>query len=777
MKQYETCDICRYKSNPNLRCENCCVYVCDNCLPCHNTLKPSHKVVPIIPKRDSSKVPMKLTRTCTDHEDQPLDLYCIICYRILCIHCKKYSHAECNERVGLERERYQRGFLNYFMNSSKDRQITYRKNKLKRTVYVKDFANAARQWLKTIQAELKSCIKFFEECKTKIENVGKEKNECCDFQERFHKFIDEIGYTLEFGQSVYFRTETLLEESTADADVAFDVLGIEEDCLKIFRQRQRQAGCKLFVDIETTASELIRSNSRQFCKCVLTEFPARCAGIMTLSHYTQLHAWESKSAEKLKNNLLICHFARSEHHSEDVEKRVFKTCRRSTCSVCCIVNCLYQNEALDKYELTNHGFPVWNSVRYICVDEIGDGDIYDEPGWSFSDLAVTYDGCQIKVRIQVSWRWYHINIQKCAKLVTYPRHFSLLGNNLYTQIERFSDARDKCEYVTHFAGNSECGAGLQSFFVYTQLAESFLANDQSFVKGMRAISISANVLKFNKCIHPVNLSDICCPQLSIGVIKDEQNAFLVAKCPVKTTDKGLMSYRSISTLAKEHNQIALKLSEDLHSCPVSPDVESKCDIETVIPVNFFHTDLLCSLESGLYFAKHEENGDVTIGNLTFSLKEIKPNIIQTVRQSDTDIHLCKLKPFTMVERKKYIVVVCSVDGDNGKVVMIRTDKEGPEAIELVELDYSLSELKMYAESEDLENNEPMYVSSHAYIKLPFIASSALGETDVKISECDIENVAKATITDIEMDIDGNIMYLLESSDDKSYCVCTKYIMP
>ena len=217
-------------------------------------------------------------------------------------------------------------------------------------------------------------------------------------------------------------------------------------------------------------------------------------------------------------------------------------------------------------------------------------------------------------------------------------------------------------------------------------------------------------------------------------------------------------------------------------------VESKCDIETAIPVTFFHTDLLCHLESGLYFAKHEGNGDLTIGNIMFSLKEIKPNIIQTVRQSDTDIPLCKLKPFTMVDRKdKYIIVVCSVDDDNSKFVMIRTDKDGPEAIELVELDYSLSELRVYAESEDLENNTKsaydvynVFATSDfmtSYVKHPYIVSSVLGETDVKISECDIENVAKATLTDIEMDIDGNIMFLLESSDDKSYCVCTKYIIP
>ena len=115
VKQYETCDICESKSNPNFNCEKCSAYVCDNCLPCHKTLKPSHNVVSIIPRKDSYKAPLKkTTRTCIDHEDQPLDLFCIICHHFLCIHCKKYSHAQC-QRTGDEFQRYERGFLRFLL--------------------------------------------------------------------------------------------------------------------------------------------------------------------------------------------------------------------------------------------------------------------------------------------------------------------------------------------------------------------------------------------------------------------------------------------------------------------------------------------------------------------------------------------------------------------------------------------------------------------------------------------------------------------------------------
>ena len=44
-RRYESCKICGSKSNQN--------FVCDNCLPCHKTLKEFHNFVPIIPTRDS----------------------------------------------------------------------------------------------------------------------------------------------------------------------------------------------------------------------------------------------------------------------------------------------------------------------------------------------------------------------------------------------------------------------------------------------------------------------------------------------------------------------------------------------------------------------------------------------------------------------------------------------------------------------------------------------------------------------------------------------------
>ena len=360
------------------------------------------------------------------------------------------------------------------------------------------------------------------------------------------------------------------------------------------------------------------------------------------------------------------------------------------------------------------------------------------------------------------------------------------GNDLDTQRTNLREVQDV--YVTHFVGNIGCGQGLQSVFLYTDLSE-LIKNGESFDKGLRGISISANVVKFNKYISPINISDTNYPRTYWKVIKDEKNAFTVVKSMDAHSNSVSMSYHTISTLDQVQNQFILV--DDLASSLVSTD-KANCKLQTNVPVTFFHTDILCHLGSGLYFAKHEDNGDMTVGNITLSLKEIIPNTVHTVRQSDTNVPLCKLKPFTMVETlNKGIIVVCSVVGDNSKFVMIRTDKTESEAIETLELDYLLSELRVYENLEDDDEKESLDMLNDIAIgnflvnNTPKIYSvtesnvvySILGKTDAKISESTLGSIADATLVDLEMDIDGNIMFLLERKDGNSYCVCTKYLMP
>ena len=791
VKQYETCDICGFKSNPNFNCENCSAYVCDSCLPCHKTLKSSHNVVPIIPRKNSCKIPMKITRTCMDHEDQPLDLFCIICRRILCIHCKEYSHTHCNKRIGLECQRYKRGFLNHFLKSSEDRQIRYQLNKLKRTVYVRDFANAARRWLKEVQIELKSCISFFQECETRFQSIGEQNSECHEDQQRRQKTINEIVSILHFGEEINRNIKMLLKETTLDAKVAETILDIEKDSLVIFRQRQIYAGCTLFVGIKTVTVKPNISNIKQSCRCVVTELPAKCASIMTLSYSSQLYAtsYEKETVdEKLVNNLLSCTFITKRVPNSEMEKPGTRTGKSYWYITNCIANCLYPNRFLDNYELMNNGMPITERGRDMWVDEICTGYICYDNGRTAGSSIVPNDDF-LGIRIHTQSHLCQLSVTSFVNLVSLPTYYCLRGNHLNTRKDYFPNGYSD-KFVTHFAGNSKKGAGLQSIFLYTDVSEGN-TNGNSFNKGMRGISINTNVAKLTKHINPINTFDgisIRQDDFVHEVIKDENNAFTVVKSTHRRSNNFLM-YRSISAVEEVHNQFNRVLYNTQGNL-----------FETAIPVTFFHTNLLCHLESGLYFAKKEDNGDITIGTITFSLKEIATNTVHTVRQSDTYIALCKLKPLTMVEStNKGIIVVCSVEDHNSELVMIRTDKDGPEAIEILEIDYSLSELSVFKESGDNDKNAavdadstdetvnaPTYTNVMTEDDFDDLGSAITvsnevftmaGNTDAEISEAALGSIFDATLADLEMDIDGNIMFLLERKDKNSYCVCTKYLMP
>lgn len=100
-----------------------------------------------------------------EHAEQPLDLFCIICRRPLCVLCKDFSHENCEQNIHLEHERYRRGFLNIYVQSSNDRKLKFSFHKLSRIVYIADFAREARRWLNEVVNELVVCTNYLEEYK------------------------------------------------------------------------------------------------------------------------------------------------------------------------------------------------------------------------------------------------------------------------------------------------------------------------------------------------------------------------------------------------------------------------------------------------------------------------------------------------------------------------------------------------------------------------------------------------------------------------------------
>ena len=122
----------------------------------------------------------------------------------------------------------------------------------------------------------------------------------------------------------------------------------------------------------------------------------------------------------------------------------------------------------------------------------------------------------------------------------------------------------------------------------------------------------------------------------------------------------------------------------------------------------------------------EDTGALNIGRLAMHLGLTNIHVF-TLTDADAFVKTDNLRPLTIAKsRLEELVVACAVDGDASKLVMVVPMKE---TLELLEIQYP-----------DSEYNE--------------------GE-----------------IVDLEMDCDGNIMFLLKDTGGKMWRVVTKYIMP
>ena len=850
VKQYETCGLCDLKTNPNLKCDECRVFVCESCEKCHKTLKPLHKVISILPSGTSRILSTK--RTCVEHADQSLDLFCIVCHRVLCMHCKEYCHAKCEQNTCVEFERYCRGFLNDYVQSNENLKIKFNSKQLSRVVYIPGFVTVARKWLEGVQVEVHACMDYFRELKAKLTDIEATfDNSVLTIRRQVDK--NEIDKILKFGKDSLSSTEHLLNEETPDIEIAKNVLNVEQKCLTVFKYRRAfpldMEPFKLIEKNTGSDKQNIQQLSKCFikectvftCKCVLNiMYCAKPADHLSLGIH-QSEATEIETTGKTSvNNIDISGFTilscavfekllfNGKLTNNYSRNRVYKQAMHQL-SAHNVESNIYTNHVLDKSELRK-----LNSLEICMIQvDVGFTDEIRIPNGCGCTIKFDIDNTvEEKPQVVISYDSLRMGlITKFVNVVVLPCYSvkemesSMQGNH--------SESRGP--YLFSLIGNRERGAGLESVFLYVD----------SDGKLKHGVSICSTVAKF-KSSAPVYLNDLLnhTHQQRPGyIIKDENGAFYVFTC--QHGDSYWLSYHSKLTadVVPENfiqscenfgpDDIALWISLLPH---LSRRYHQLNTYGKEVLISIFKTNLLCSFESGIYFVKRNDAGEMTIGTFLFNCTEIKPDTMLTVRASDTYIPLCKLKPLTMVERRnKAIVVVCSVEDDTSKFVMILADKQGAEAVEVLKINYASSKLTVHpladtgnatsgeagqtaniAETKSPKNTEPVIsreatTSGEATSEEPedrtgnITESTSLNrivaadlrlvtkrtepailttketkaseEANSPITEYTLQKIAEATVIDLEMDQDGNIVFLLDTKDKERYCVCTKYFMP
>ena len=259
VKQFETCDLCSRKENPKLKCLDCNWFVCENCEPGHSKLKPTHTVVPIMPINSSVYNRSRTSKNCIEHPNQVVDLFCIICQKVLCLHCESNTHAPCKSSFTREmmEKRYSYGFLSEFL----EQRIKSTKH-LPRLVNFVDVLLEARQWLLNVKDELQQCIDFLQEYEMQLCGIVNDTKRSEPLNNRCHYIQDEIDFILKLGKDIHTSILTLMETTTG-IEIAESVLKIEEKCLHFFRLRRKYSP-------DTRPLELAMNNGfRQLSNCSL----------------------------------------------------------------------------------------------------------------------------------------------------------------------------------------------------------------------------------------------------------------------------------------------------------------------------------------------------------------------------------------------------------------------------------------------------------------------------------------------------------------------------
>ena len=218
------------------------------------------------------------------------------------------------------------------------------------------------------------------------------------------------------------------------------------------------------------------------------------------------------------------------------------------------------------------------------------------------------------------------------------------------------------------------------------------------------------------------------------------------------TDTWLNSDKYSATLGvkycikDEHGNFCICWAKDERNCQIvyrsvrNEDTEFESSLvlhdgnnnnESLVRTTYLKADLLCNLKQGLMFVSRGcDLDEIYVGKIEADEKTINIRVLFTLHQNSVGIQIEKLIPLAMIEnRNNEIVVVCAREGENDKFAMLWPEKTDTDVLEIIEVKYPSVEF------------------------------------------------ADASIVDLEIDPDGNIMYVLENADGKSCCACTRYFMP
>lgn len=645
VRPFENCDLCKKRERPTLKCLQCSGLICDNCMPAHSKLQPLHTVVSIFESGVSPSQVMK--SECRDHPNQTLDLFCLMCNKILCTHCEKYSHYSCiknYERKNAYELKLENSpnLLRAFV-FSKEEQSGFSVET--RVALLKDFASFTRQRLQDLTKEVEKDVTFYSEYIKNLDYIAEEHPDESEMITQRHQHLkDEFSSTIEKGNKLILNTSLLIDRST-DAEIAESALTSEKSCLEFLRYRQLhsfEACCIGFATEKTVKGEAVL---KQISNSVLKELKY---GFVVLFVAPII----------IRENTVIDGLSAGVVHNETSTEKVVDSNR-----IKCFTeveeygllhdymsdNTLHTNEFLDKAKpsmshvvelrILTSGF-TGNDIRYTveggCLKKI---QPYDK---KYPYIVVT----KASGSETIMYKSYFLNFLSAAPLV-------YQNDNICRQVEA-ADLPDS--EIICLIGSRSSSSGLEALFLEYKAGEGFTSG----------LSVCAKVVRFKqgKFINSISGSNY-------HFFTDDARSFVYLKV-VPSNGNTLISYFSEIDESVQRERF-FRILED--------------GSEAEVPISTSYAELLCELKTGMFIVTREnDTNKLTVARLT---RLLKTYILFCIKQEDVSVPLEKLCPKTMAETSSGdIVVTCAVLDDVTKLILLLPLTQ---RVEILEIQYAITE--------------------------------------------------------------------------------------
>ena len=786
VRPYENCDFCQRRERPTLRCLECSGLICGTCQPVHGKLQSHHTVLSIFELDVVVQQPVTKAE-CKTHPNQTLDLYCLMCNTMLCLYCEKYTHSSCtnayatftnykqklrnssqlvqdfvyscDERKTLMRtletnvqlymraeqtahlhrllqtDNIQRSFAllqtpasTKFRTTSQADQAVARIQNLHslrdfdinsisvpatlRVVHVNEFAAFARNFICDLTEEVEKDVGFFEEYVGRLENIVGSKTDSSVLIERKENLKTGVKQFIEMGKMVSENNKSM--DRLNDVEVAEFALSKEITSLQFFRFRKPYSMDVRCIELTLNKVKDTKSIIRQRSLCTMHELTTNGANCLFVD---RIEVYENLLQDKHLSNEIAETKTPQPTNDTDTHVTSDRNISPENKTVLNTIKCLsvrnrdgysqsYNNRDDSLYE---NSFSE-NARRLQLLIKGGlviDVKTIYEAGFTGNDFAKAIENKCLE-RCKYSKKRSFVNIVTSAvpsvlKYQTYlvnvffAAPFEYKSNSMITRMGDLK--KDQLSPIICLIGSRGIDFGVEALF---------LASDDGiesvFTNG---VAVRAKIARFNQtdfsCTRGTSVSET-------AVYRDKNGLYCLLK-GMSYSGRSLVTY--FTNVGESCNETVYHIPKDGPEAPIS--------------ISCIKAELLCEMKGGVFYAsRDEETGAIVIGRLKMTGVLTKATIF-TVTETDATAKINKLRPLTMAEsRHGTLIIVCAVDDDASKLVLIVPMKE---TVEILEIQYPDSE---YDEGE---------------------------------------------VVDLEMDSDGNIVCILKDVNGRMWRVITKYIMP